>query len=165
MIHHAQLVWRDDDGCRAQSADQIARIELFTQRTQQAARALHEHRVKTPLRRADVREDCRQRALAIGPATLQVVEDLLAHRPEDRLRSAGRVVHLALRTSPVRLEQACTRALAYASADYGTIRRILDEGLEAQPLVPLVPSSPLPPRYTFVRSAAEFVAALVGGGR
>jgi transposase len=109
------------------------------------------------------REDCRLRAAAIGPATTQVVEDLLAHRPEDRLRSAGRVVRLALRTSPARLEAACARALAYGSADYGTIRRILDEGLDAQAPVPLPPPAPRP--YLFVRGAAEFVASLVGGGR
>jgi transposase len=109
------------------------------------------------------RDDCRRRAAAIGPATTQVVEDLLMHRPEDRLRSAGRVLRLALRTSPARLERACARALTYASADYGTIRRILDEGLEAQPVAPLPLPTPRP--YTFVRGAAEFVASLVGGGR
>ena len=109
------------------------------------------------------REDCRLRAAAIGPATTQVVEDLLAHRPEDRLRSAGRVLRLALRTSPARLEAACARALAYETADYVTIRRILDEGLDTQApvLLPLPPTRP----YTFVRGAAEFVAGLMGGGR
>ena len=109
------------------------------------------------------REDCRLRAAAMGPATSQVVEDLLAHRPEDRLRSAGRVLRLAVRTSPARLERACGRALAYGSADYVTIRRILDQGLDAQAPMPLPLPAPRP--YLFVRGAAEFVAALVGGGR
>jgi hypothetical protein len=109
------------------------------------------------------REDCRQRAAAIGPSTAQVVEGLLAHRPEDRLRSAGRLVRLALRTSPVRLEAACARALAYESADYATIRRILDEGLDAQLPAP-IPLPALRP-FTFVRGAAEFVASLMGGAR
>ena len=36
------------------------------------------------------RERCREQAGAIGPATAALVEQLLAHRPEDRLRSAGR---------------------------------------------------------------------------
>lgn len=109
------------------------------------------------------REDCRLRAAAIGPATTQVVEELLAHRPEDRLRSAGRVLRLALRTSPSRLEAACVRALAYETADYVTIRRILDEGLEAHLPAPI----PLPASrpFTFVRGAAEFVSSLMGGAR
>jgi hypothetical protein len=112
------------------------------------------------------REDCRLRAAAIGPATTQVVEDLLAHRPEDRLRSAGRVLRLAARTSPLRLERACARAIAYDTADYGTIRRILDEGLDAH--APLA-AGPVPPtplrRYTFTRAATEFASSLLGGGR
>ncbi len=49
------------------------------------------------------RADCLRQAQAIGPATTALVQDLLAHRPEDRLRSAGRLVRLALRTSPERL--------------------------------------------------------------
>ena len=110
------------------------------------------------------REDCRRRAAAIGPATSQVVAQLLDHRPEDRLRSAGRVLRLALRTSPDRLEQACARALAVDSADYTTIRRILARELDGQSL--LVPLTPPPTRpYAFVRSAADFVAGLVGGSR
>ncbi|MGH2345127.1 MAG: IS21 family transposase [Chloroflexota bacterium] len=109
------------------------------------------------------REDCRLRAGVIGPATAQVVENLLAHRPEDRLRSAGRLLRLAARTSPARLEGACVRALAYDSADYVTIRRILDEGLDTQ--APVLLSLPTSRPYTFVRGAAEFVASLVGGGR
>jgi len=109
------------------------------------------------------REDTRLRAAAIGPATAQVVEGLLAHRPEDRLRSAGRVLRLAARTGPDRLERACARALAYGSADYATIRRILDEGLDAVPPAPPAPSAPRP--FTFARGAAEFVASLMGGGR
>ncbi len=109
------------------------------------------------------REDCRVRAAAIGPATLQVVEALLAHRPEDRLRSAGRVLSLAAQTSPARLEAACARALAYETADYGTIRRILDEGLDAQAPAPLAMPASRP--FTFVRGAAEFVASLMGGAR
>jgi transposase len=115
------------------------------------------------------REDCRLRAAAIGPATSQAVEQLLGHRPEDRLRSAGRLLRLATRTSPDRLEQACVRALAFDSADYVTVRRILAEGLDHQPLAPASPHrQPVPPParpYAFVRGAAEFVASLVGGGR
>src|SRR5205823_6587605 len=40
------------------------------------------------------REDVRLRATAIGPATAELVGELLDHRPEDRLRSAGRLLRL-----------------------------------------------------------------------
>jgi hypothetical protein len=107
------------------------------------------------------RESCRQQAAAIGPATTAVVQALLDHRPEDRLRSAGRLLRLAQRTAPERLERACARALAFGAADYPTVKRILAEQLEALP-PPVAP--PVRP-YTFVRQASEFVTSLFGGGR
>ena len=76
------------------------------------------------------REGCRQQAAAIGPATTALVEQLLAHRPEDRLRSAGRILRLAAVYSPDRLEQACARAQHFGEADYPTVKRILVAGLE-----------------------------------
>jgi hypothetical protein len=75
-------------------------------------------------------ESCRAQASAIGPATASLVETLLDHRPEDRLRSAGRLLRLARQTSPTRLEQYCARAQAYGSADYPSVKRILAAGLE-----------------------------------
>jgi hypothetical protein len=106
------------------------------------------------------RETCRLRAVAIGPATLEVVNRLLDHRPEDRLRSAGRVLRLAERFSPQRLEAACARALRFDDAAYKTIHHILLQGLEAEEL----PSTePAPPALAFVRSATELVGHLLGG--
>lgn len=107
------------------------------------------------------RESCRQEAVAIGPATAEVVETLLVHRPEDRLRSAGRLLRLQERVGRVRLEAACRRALHYGEANYVTVKRILEQGLDAQPL-PAAPESP--PARTFLRSAHEFARNLVGGG-
>jgi hypothetical protein len=99
---------------------------------------------------------------------------LLAHRPEDRLRTAGRLVRLAERYTPQRLERACQRAQAFGAADFTTIKRILVEGLDQQPIagvgrvpgtVPLT-QDPVPLRaYAFVRQASEFVSALFGGVR
>ncbi|MBF6592588.1 MAG: IS21 family transposase, partial [Ktedonobacterales bacterium] len=40
-------------------------------------------------------ESCRAQAAAIGPATAALVAALLDHRPEDRLRSAGRLAAAA----------------------------------------------------------------------
>jgi hypothetical protein len=109
---------------------------------------------------------CQDKADAIGPATSQVVADLLAHRPEDRLKVAQRVLKLAERHSPARLEQACARAAAYGTADYPTLKRILAAGTEAAP-VPVSP--PVTPRnLVFLRQASEFAVGLLtaaGGHR
>ena len=108
------------------------------------------------------RETCLQQAQAIGPATTQFVQALLDHRPEDRLRTAGRLVRLAQRTSPERLEQACARALAFGAEDYATVKRILDGQWEAAD----PPPATAPPRpFMFVRQASEFVASVLGGAK
>ena len=106
------------------------------------------------------RESCRQEAEAIGPATAEVVAILLAHRPEDRLRSAGRLLRLQERVGRVRLEAACRRALHYGEANYVTVKHILEQGLDAQSL-PAAPASP--PARAFLRSAQEFARNLMGG--
>jgi plasmid stability protein len=109
------------------------------------------------------RETCQRHAQGIGPATARLVEGLLAHRPEDRLRTAGRLLRLAQRTSPERLEQACARAAAFGAEDYATVKRILDEGLDGE-AVPAPAAAPAR-AYAFVRHAGEFVASLIGGPR
>jgi len=104
---------------------------------------------------------CQAQAAAIGPATLAVVEALLAHRPEDRLRTAGRLLRLADRFTPARLEAACERAQAYGDGDYATVKRILEADLDQQPLAVAWPT-PSAPR-TFARAASEFAPLLLGG--
>jgi len=106
------------------------------------------------------RDGCRQQASDIGPATQEVVDRLLDHRPEDRLRSVGRLLRLGERFSPKRLEASCARALRFDDATYTTIKRILEEGLDTE-----TPPSvdPPPPALVFVRQAAELVGHLVRG--
>jgi hypothetical protein len=100
------------------------------------------------------------KAAEIGPSTQEVVNRLLDHRPEDRLRTAGRLLRLAEKFSPERLEAACARALRFDDPAYKTIKHILKQGLEAEDL----PSTaPAPPARAFVRSATELVGHLVGG--
>ncbi len=106
------------------------------------------------------RENCRQQAGAIGPATAEVVNRLLDHRPEDRLRTAGRLLRLAERFGPERLEAGCARALRFDDAGYATIKRVLEEGLDKE--VPAAPEE-VPPAQVFVRKAAEVVEHLFGG--
>ncbi len=106
------------------------------------------------------REDCHRRAMAVGPATQEVVERMLEHRPEDRLRTAGRLLRLVDRYGPQRVEAACARALRFDDATYTTVKRILDHGLEQEAAPAATPAAPA---SIFVRPAAELVGGLVGG--
>ena len=106
------------------------------------------------------RESCRQRAAEVGPETAAVVCQLLDHRPEDRLRTAGRLVRLAERFGGERLEAACARALFYGDPAYTTVKRILEEGQDGQPLEL---AAPIPATALFTRSAEELVGHLAGG--
>ena len=90
------------------------------------------------------------------------MQALLDHRPEDRLRSAGRLVRLAQRTTPARLEHACARALVFGVSDYPTIKRILQTGLDAETAAPSGADSGAA-TYVFARPAEEFAASLLGG--
>jgi transposase len=114
------------------------------------------------------RDSCRQRAQAVGPATADVVNQLLDHRPEDRLRSAGRLLDLAARVGAERLEGACARALQFGVGDYPAIKRILEEELDQRaPAADLVAATPAAagPSYTYVRPATDFAASLLDGTR
>lgn len=106
------------------------------------------------------REGCRQHAVEIGSATTQVVNALLDHRPEDRLRTAGRLLRLGERYGAGRLEAACNRALGCDDTSYITVKRILEQALD---LAPLASAKPAPPASVFVRSAAELVGHLTEG--
>jgi len=106
------------------------------------------------------RQSCRLRADEIGPATRQVVDRMLTHRPEDRLRTAGRLLKLAQRFSPQRLEAACARALRFDDPAYMTVKHILEKGLDQQAASQVVAP---PPAYSFGRTAIELVGHLVGG--
>jgi len=106
------------------------------------------------------REACRQQASRIGSATTAVVNRLLDHRPEDRLRTAGRVLRLADRFGTQRLEAACGRALRFDDPSYLTVKHILEQGLDRQrPPSP----QPAPPAKAFVRTTTELVGHLMGG--
>lgn len=105
------------------------------------------------------REGCRERAAQIGPATRQVVDILLDHRPEDRLRTAGRVLKLGQQFGSRRLEAACTRALRFDDPAYMTIKLILQQGLEADEMPA---TEPAPPASTFARTAVDLVGHLLG---
>ena len=59
------------------------------------------------------RESCTELARTVGVATLALVERLLEDPLLERLPTAGRLVRLADKYSPLRLEAACARALRF----------------------------------------------------
>jgi len=108
------------------------------------------------------RPTCQATAAEIGPATAQVVQQLLDDPAIERLRPVISLLRLRETYGDARLEAACTRALHFNEYRYGMIKRILQQGQEHAPLpAPVNPSAP-PPR-TFVRSAAELLGHLFGG--
>jgi len=120
------------------------------------------------------RETCQAQADAIGPATAAIVRTLLASRPLDRLRTAGRIVQLAERYGAARVERACARAEYFGDTDYRVIQRILAEGRETEPLPSPTAAPPagvaaaaptMNRSFTFVRQASDFVASLFGGAK
>jgi transposase len=106
------------------------------------------------------REQCRAQAAQVGQATQQVVAEMLDHRPEDRLRMAGRLLRLGDRLGRERLEAACARAQLFGDPAYLTIKKILEEGLDVD-APSLVMSSP--PATTFARPTSELIGRLMGG--
>jgi hypothetical protein len=89
-----------------------------------------------------------------------VVEAMLASRPVDKLRTAGRVIELTKRYSPERLERACARALHFGEPTLTTIAGTLKAGTEADPLPGAEPPPVTARVYRFVRHVGELVAAL-----
>jgi transposase len=107
------------------------------------------------------REACRQAAATIGVATDHIVATLLDDPAVDRLRTAGRLLRLGERYGDARLELACQRALQFGEPTYATVKRILTEGMEAQPATATPAATPS--AHRFVRTASELLGHLFGG--
>lgn len=105
------------------------------------------------------RELCQALAGEVGAATAQFVATLLADPVVDRHARVVRVLQLRDTVGDERLELACARALRFGDLTYVTLKRILDQGLEAEP--PPVPAAV--PARTFVRTATELLGHLFGG--
>lgn len=100
---------------------------------------------------------CRRRAAEIGPHAEAAVERLFGERPLDRLRSVQAIVRLAERYSPARLDAACRRALYFDDLRYATLKRILENGLDAEELpdAPPPPASRVQLRFKYARPGSE----------
>src|SRR6185503_6461189 len=99
---------------------------------------------------------CVRRASDIGPATSELVGRLLGERPLDRLRTVLGILKLAHKFGPRRLEAACARALHFDDLTYGTLKRILDRGLDQTappPASRVATPTPLP---LFARPVTDF---------
>lgn len=81
---------------------------------------------------------CLEKAEKIGTCCRELVEALFEHKVLDKLRAAQGVIRLVGKFGNNRLEAACARALAHGTPTYGSVKKILEKGLDQQPL-----SSPL----------------------
>jgi hypothetical protein len=107
------------------------------------------------------RQHCRAAAADIGPATSQIVNELVDDPVINRLRTAGRLLRLRERYGDQRLEAACAKARQYDEPVYATIKRILAEGLDARQ--PSGQPATTRPVRTFARTAGELLGHLFGG--
>lgn len=82
-----------------------------------------------------------QRALAIGPATAEVLTEQLHRRrhPEECLRSSLGILRLARDFSPEALEGAATRAVAIRSFSYRSLRTLINTPAPAPPAQAALP--------------------------
>ena len=98
---------------------------------------------------------CRQVAARLGPATSQVVADLLNDRPLDRLRSVQAILRLEETVGAKRLEAACARANYYGDLRYRRIKDILNAALDREPLPEAAADQPTV-LHSFARPASDF---------
>lgn len=95
------------------------------------------HRPKSHQRYGDWSpERLLRHAETFGPNTAALVQQILESRPhpEQGFRSCQGVLRLAKEYGPERLEMACIRALAVRAHTYGSVKSILKNGLDRQPL-------------------------------
>ena len=98
---------------------------------------------------------CKKLGAKIGPSTLSVVEQLLADRPLDRLRSVQAILRLEESVGTKRLEAACARATYFGDVRYRQIKLILNAALDREPLPETRPAQPAL-SHTFARNGEEF---------
>lgn len=103
------------------------------------------------------RATCQAQAEANGPATQQVIAELLASRPVDRFRTALRVLRLAAHFTPAQLEQACAFGLAHSDTGYATLKH----WLQVETTRP--PAEPPQETLLFARTPTELAEAILGG--
>jgi len=100
----------------------------------------------------------RRQARDLGPAAGEFTDQLLAGEfPWSRLRQAQKLLRLAERYGPARLNAACRRALDFELVDVHRVQRILEQGLESQTEPRPLVGHPSPLPLKFLRPADHFV--------
>ena len=77
---------------------------------------------------------CREQAEGVGVHCLRLIEVLFADRVLDRLRAAQGIIGLGKTYGKERLNLACRRALHFSSCTYQSVKQILKQGLDYEPL-------------------------------
>jgi len=88
-----------------------------------------------------------------GPNTEKLVTRILENRPhpEQGFRSSLGIMRLANHYTPERVEKACTRALAIGSHSYKSVKSILKNNLDHQPLLFEQPEEAQSPSHHNIR--------------
>jgi transposase len=88
-----------------------------------------------------------------GPNTEKLVTRILENRPhpEQGFRSSLGIMRLANHYTPERVEKACTRALAIGSHSYKSVKSILKNNLDQQPLLFEQPEEAQSPSHHNIR--------------
>ena len=119
----------------------------------------HEHRPKshqahlewTPSRMVHWAEQ-------IGPHTARLFERILSEKPHPEMgyRSCLGIIRLAEQYSPTRMEAAAHRAVETNACRYQSVKSILKNSLDQQPLTEQLASLPPPPPHDNIRGAEYF---------
>jgi transposase len=125
---------------------------------------LPEHMPSSHRRYADwTLERILREAAAIGPSTEMLCQMIIEHRPhpEQGFRACLGIVRLAKGFGVPRLEAACLRGLEIGARTYGSVRSILDNKLDGQPVITLgattAPDEPPPASvHTNVRGSRYY---------
>lgn len=101
-------------------------------------------------------ERIRREAAAIGSCTTVFCDVVLAERPhpEQGFRACMGILRLVKGFGATRVEAACSRALDIGARTYGSVRSILDTGLDKTPVSAAAPDQPI--RHPNIRGAGYY---------
>ena len=92
----------------------------------------------------------------IGSFTHEAVLSILSHPSVDKLKPVRHLLRLAEKYSKQRLEKACERATICKTFSYKSIKTILENGLDSQP-IESSKSKVIPlPRFRFARNSEDY---------
>jgi transposase len=94
----------------------------------------------------------------IGRFTGQLFERILADKPHPEMgcRACLGLIRLAKQYTPARLEAAAQRALVTGACRYQSVKSILKNSPDRQPLPPQSAAPPDPPQHDNIRGAEYF---------